>query len=230
MLKTLSTLARAFSFEVEETVRDKYSVELINQKIREAEGNMKLAKTTLASLIIRHRNEEQGVRRITAQIADFEARAEAALTAGKSKPAGEAAAAIADLENEKTMRDATIVSLEERISQIRSSIEKANRRLTSLKQGAVAARAVATERAAQKKVVTSLGGSTSFAEAEELIARLVGQSDPFEEAQVLEEIDSDLSHTNLAERMAEQGFGPRIRANADDVLERLQAKVAAKNK
>lgn len=223
MFKTLSTLAKAFSFEAEEAVRDQYSVTLINQKIREAEGNLKLAKTTLASLILRHRNEMQGITRIAAQIADLETRARAALEAGAKSQAAEAAEAIADLENEKAVRDQTVASLDQRIAQIRHSIEKANRRLTSLKQGAVAARSVAAERAAQKKVASSLGGQTSFAEAEDLIARLVGQSDPFEEAQVLEEIDADLNHTNLADRMAGQGFGPNTRSSADDVLARLRS-------
>lgn len=225
MFRTLSTLSKAFSFNAEEKLKDQYSIDLINQKIREAEANLKMAKTTLATLIIRHRNEKTAVERIVSKIKDLEKRAQAALTASNQSAANLAASAIADLENELTIREKTVASIGERISQIRSSIEKAHHRLTSLKQGAVAAKAITQEQKAQRRVADAIGPSTSFKEAEELINRIVGQDDPFEESEVLEEIENDLSNDNAADTLANQGFGPATKSTSDDVLARLNAKI-----
>ena len=51
MLRTLETLFRGASARSEERMRDAYAIELIDQKLREAEGQLRAAKATLASLI-----------------------------------------------------------------------------------------------------------------------------------------------------------------------------------
>ena len=59
MFKTLSTLIAGVSARSEDRVRDAFAIELIDQKIREAENSLKAAKATLASLIQRQRAEER---------------------------------------------------------------------------------------------------------------------------------------------------------------------------
>ena len=58
MLNVLKTLFLGASARAEEQLTDHFAIDLIEQKIREAEGALSLAKTTLAALIIRQRNEE----------------------------------------------------------------------------------------------------------------------------------------------------------------------------
>ena len=53
MFKTLSTLIAGVNARSEDRVRDAFAIELIDQKIREAEGSLKAAKATLASLLER---------------------------------------------------------------------------------------------------------------------------------------------------------------------------------
>ncbi len=62
-----------------------------------------------------------------------------------------------------------------------------------------------------------------MAEAEELIAGVLGRDDPFEQSQILAEIDRGLNRTDVADRLAEQGFGKPVKTTAADVLARLRA-------
>ena len=228
MIGLFKNLARISQFKAETALEDANAIDLIDLKIRDSEANLSAAKNTLASLIIRKRSEEKSLHRIENQIADLEERAGQALAARKNDMAREAAVAIAELEDEAKLRRETCESIQNRIEKIRFSIEKAHRRLVSLKQGAQAAKSVAMERKAQKSINRSIDTTTSFSEAERLISKVTNLSDPFEESQVLEEIDEGLSRRNIKDRMAEAGFGSATKTRADDVLERLAAKTATK--
>ena len=59
MLTTMRTLFLGASARAEEQVRDHFSIELIDQKVREAQAQLKAAKVGLASLIQRKRSEER---------------------------------------------------------------------------------------------------------------------------------------------------------------------------
>lgn len=222
MFGTMKTLFVGATARAEEQLRDHYSIELIDQKIREAEANLKAAKLGLASLIQRSRSETRHVISLNERIDEMTARAEAALEAGREDMAQHAAQAIADMENELARREDTVNRLENRILQLRQSVETSNRRIIDLKQGAIAARAVRQEQGAQKRLRRHFGGSSAIEEADELIGRVLGQDDPFEQGEILNQIDRELDHRDLGDRMAAEGFGPTTRSSASDVLSRLK--------
>ncbi len=224
MLTTMKTLFLGASARAEEQVRDHFSIELIDQKLREAQAQLKAAKVGLASLIQRERSEARQIDAIEKRVAEMMERAQAALDAGRMDMAEQAAGAIAEMENNLVMRRETVQRLELRIAQLRTSIEAANRRIIDLKQGAVAAAAVKREQGIQRRLGRHLGGSTAMDEAEELIGRVLGKDDPFEQSQILAEIDRGLDHTGLDNRMSDAGFGPKTRVTASDVLSRFETK------
>ncbi len=224
MLSTMRTLFLGASARAEEQVRDQFAIELIEQKLREAQNQLKTAKVALAHLIQRERGEARQIETITVRVKDMTGRAEEALAAGREDMAGQAAEAIADMENDLARRRETLAGLELRIAQLKTSIERANRRIMDLKQGAIAAKAVRREQDMQKKLGRHLGGSSAMDEAESLIADVMGRDDPFEQNQILAEIDRGLDHTSLDTRMADAGFGPKGRVSASDVLARLSPK------
>lgn len=224
MLTTMRTLFLGASARAEEQVRDHFSIELIDQKVREAQAQLKAAKLGLASLIQRERSEARQIASIETRIAEMTERAQDALAAGRDDMAEQAASAIADMENGLVLRRETVERLELRIAQLRTSIEGANRRIIDLKQGAVAAAAVKREQGIQRRLGRHLGGTTAMDEAEELIGRVMGKDDPFEQSQILAEIDRGLDHSDLDTRMSDAGFGPKTRVTAKDVLSRLDAK------
>ncbi|PTX54780.1 phage shock protein A (PspA) family protein [Litoreibacter ponti] len=224
MFMTLKTLMTGANARAEERVRDVYAIELIEQKIREAQNSLTAAKATLASLIQRQRGEQRQVTAIEARVSDLTDRATKALDDGNEGIASEAANAIAQLENELEVRRATLDRLDQRILRLRQSIETGHRRIIDLKQGAITAKAVRYEQNVQAKLNTTLSGQSSVAEAEELIANVLGKDDPFEQAEILADIDRDLSHETLADRMSDAGYGDATRSTGADVLARLKSK------
>jgi phage shock protein A len=157
------------------------------------------------------------------RIADLETRATQALDANQDALAQEAALAIAALENERATRLATRERLEARVIRLRATVETVNRRISDLKQGAIAARASRLEAGVHRKLATTLSGAGALEEAEELIKNVLNEDDPFEQAEILREIDQDLSHHNVADRLEEAGFGDQTKATGASVLERLKA-------
>jgi len=221
MFKTLSTLINGANARAEDRVRDAFAIELIDQKIREAENNLKAGKATLASLIQRQRSEDQQRQALANRIAALTDRASAALRADNETLATEAATALAQMENEMALRAQTLERLEQKVLRLRNSIESGHRRIIDLKQGAIQARAVRRE----QDIQTRMGGigSDSIADADALITRVIGRDDPFEHAEILSDINNDLNHDSLGDRMADAGFGPATRATASTVLNRLKA-------
>lgn len=222
MFRTLKTLVVGANARAEEKLRDEYSIELIDQKIREAAQSLKAAKLSLANLMQQQRAEQRQLDGLKDRIEDLLTRAKEALNAGREDLAQSAAQAVADLENESVTRQQTVDRLDMRILQLRQSIETANRRLIDLKQGALSARAVRREQGMQKRLNRHLGGDSPMDEAQELIAGVLQAQDPFEQSQILAEIDQGLDHTNIAARMEEAGFGNKTRSTAADVLGRLK--------
>ncbi len=223
MLNTLKTLFAGSSARAEETVRDIYSIELIDQKIREGEAGLRAAKAALAGLIQRDRSETRQIKVIQKRVTDLTERATEALAAKRDDLAGEAAQAIAHMENELTLRHETVARLGARVIRLRQSVETTNRRIVDLKQGAVTARAIRQEQGIQSRLNTTLAGDSPLAEAEGLIANVMGRDDPFEQGEILREIENGLSGVDLGDRMAAQGFGPATKVTAAEVLGRLKS-------
>lgn len=223
MLSTLRTLIKGANARSEERVRAAYSVELIDQKIREATEGLKLAKSTLASLIQRKRGEERQIAVLQSRADDLSERGRSALGSGREDLATQAAEAIAVLENELALRRETLARLDTRTARLQTSVEATNRRIIDLKQGAVAARALRDEQSLQARLNTTLTGVSPLAEAEELIAGVLGREDLFEQAEILSEIDRTLARTDVADRLATEGFGRPVKTTTADVLARLKS-------
>ena len=223
MFKTLATLINGQSARTEDRVRDAFAIELIDQKIRESENSLRAAKGTLASLIQRQRSEEKQHAALQSRITDLTQRATEALEKDRGDMAHEAARAIAEMENELTLRAETLDRLEQKVIRLRGSIEAGHRRIIDLKQGAIQARAVRREQTIQMRMVNTSASESSAEEAEELIARVLGRDDPFERSEIVAEINRDLSGDTISDRMADAGFGTARRRTPEDVLKQLQS-------
>lgn len=223
MFELLSTLIRGANAKAVESATDHFAIDLIAQRIREAEAGVAGAKQVLATLIMHQRTEQQALDVLRARRAALEERARAALAAGNEPLAAEGAAAIAEMENEEAARRQTVARVEEKIVRLRHSVEKAHRRLVDLRQGATTARAIDAERRSQRSLGRSLNRGNAMQEAEALIKRVAEQDDPFEAAEIVEEIDASLSHKSTEGRLADAGFGPPTKVRAEDVLARLRS-------
>ena len=157
MFDLLSTLIKGSNAKAVETATDIFAIDLINQKIREAEMSVNNAKQALASLIMRQRAEQKALDMLRSRKATMEERVRQSLAAGNESLAMEGATALAHLENEEASRAETVERLNERVERLRQSVEKAHRRVVDLRQGAVTARAMDLERKSQKRINRALG-------------------------------------------------------------------------
>ena len=222
MISTFRTLFVGANARAEDRLRDVYAIELIDQKIRETEAQVQAAKSTLASLIQRRRSEQKLLDMLGTRIASLTDRARAALVAGRDEMANEAANAIAEMENETVVRQATLDRLDTQATRLRASVEKGHRRVIDLKQGALQATALRRERTMQAGLNTTLKGMSAADEAQDLINKVIGKDDPLEQAEILADINAGLDHSNLEDRMADAGFGAATKVTARDVLDRLK--------
>ncbi len=223
MFATLRTLFTGANARADERLQDHFAIELIDQKIREAQANLGAAKGTLATLIQRQRQEKKLFEALESRITDLTARARAALVEGREDLAGEAASAIAEMENEHVLRKQTLDRLEARILQLQGSVEAAHRRIVDLKQGAITARAIRREQDIQKRMNRTAASSSAADEAEKLIRRVSEREDPFEQSQILKEIDDGLSQEGIAQKLSDEGFGVALKSTRNSVLDRLSA-------
>ncbi|MBW3242847.1 PspA/IM30 family protein [Epibacterium sp. DP7N7-1] len=222
VFSTLKTLMVGANRRAETQVRQQFSIELIEEKIAQANDDLKSAKSTLVSLIQKERAEGRQIATLTTRINDLTFRAKAALADGREDLATTAAAAIAEMENERRLRQDTQARLEARILRLRQSVETASRRLIDLRQGAIAAKAVRGEHRAQASLGRALHGRP-MDEAAELIQEVLGQEDPFEASEILNEIETGLTPHSVADQLSDAGFGAATRCTANDVLSRLKS-------
>jgi len=222
MLGTIRTLITGASTRAETQMRDIYAIELIDQKTKEASDTLRAAKATLATMIQRKRAEQRLIDGLDGKITDMISRAQEALIAGQDTMAQEAANAIAEMENERRIRAETLDRLTQKTDRLQLSLQAGQRRLVDLKQGAMSARAVRREQQMQSRLRSTVGHQNSADEAEELISQVLQKDDPFEQAEILKEIDAGLGHESLTDRMAAAGFGSANKTTGADVLARLK--------
>jgi phage shock protein A len=223
MLSLFKTLITGASAQAEEKLESKYSIELIRQKNREAKAAVNDAKGVLVSLIQRQNVEAKQLQALKGRIKSMTAQAKDALKSKREDLASEVAQTIAHMENEAGIRSDTLAKLDSRIVRLRGRVEHMNRRLIDLKQGEIAAGVMRKEANAQTRLNKTIGAASSFSEAEDLIARVMNEDDPFDQAEILEGIEANLSGQHVEQRMHDAGFGKSNKISGADVLARLKS-------
>ena len=155
-------------------------------------------------------------------MADLEIRTRQALTAGKEGLAHDAAALLAQLENERNLRERSLIGSKEKAERMRLAIEKTHRQLIDLRQGLITAKSIESERKAIGLIKGDISAHSAIAEGEAVLQRLLGSPDPVDAIEALEEIEADLSGDSVMDRLSEQGFGNSGKVKASDILERLK--------
>ena len=229
MLKTLVTLVRGRTFAIAEEVADQNALLILDQQMRDASGTLDKAKKALAVAVAQDGQESQRLDTTRARIEDLETRAVAAIEAGRDDLATEAAEAIATLEAE---RDASLTArafFAAEINKLKGHVLQQQMRFSQLERGRRIARAAEAVRVARRgRIEGAPIFAGTLAEAEATLDRLrehQAEADAAEAA--LDALDAANGPIAIAERLSAEGFGPRLRPNAADVLARLRERAAA---
>jgi phage shock protein A len=156
----------------------------------------------------------------------LEARVTAALQAGDEALAREGAQAIAGLEADRDSYRAAKALFEPEIQRLREYVAQAQQRLLAVERGRRIARAAESVRVMRRGGVEEEGlHRATLSEAEATLGRLRDRQAEIRAAdEALDDLEAASRPETIAEKLAAKGFGPRVKATADDVLARLRAR------
>jgi phage shock protein A len=228
MLKTLITLVRGRTVAIAEEVADQNALLILDQQMRDATGALERAKRALAVAIAQDSQEGQRLDATRARIEDLETRAVAAIEGGRDDLANEAAEAIATLEAERDASATARALFAAEIAKLRGHVLQQQMRFSQLERGRRIARAAEAVRMARRgRVEAAPIFEGTLVEAEATLIRLrerQGEADAAEAA--FDALDAATGPIAVAEKLSAEGFGPRLKPNAADVLARLRQRAS----
>jgi len=228
MFKTVLTLFRGSVAVAGEELEDRAALLILDQQMRDAAAAVDRSKRALALAIAQDQQEGRRLEATNARISDLEVRATAALDGGREDLAREAAQAIANLEAERDAARTARALFATEISRLKRHVGNAEARISEVDRGRRIARAAEAVRSLRRGGIEAARPyECTLPEAEATLKRLRDRQIEAQAAdEALLELDAATGPLATAEKLAEQGFGPRIKTTADDVLARLRAKTA----
>jgi len=225
MFKTVLTIFRGSVAAAEEELEDRTALLILDQQMRDAAAAVERSKRSLALAIAGDQQEGRRLDATNARIADLEVRATAALDGGREDLAREAAQAIANLEADRDAAMTARALFATEISRLKRHVSSAEARITELDRGRRIARASEAVRALRRGGIEAARPyESTLPEAERTLRRLRERQIEAQAADdALFELDAATGPLAAAEKLAEHGFGPRLKSTADDVLARLNA-------
>ncbi len=226
MFKTVLTLFRGNVAAAGEELEDRSALLILDQQMRDAAAAVERSKRTLALAIAQDQQEGRRLDATNARIADLEVRATSALDGGREDLGREAAQAIAGLEPDRDAAMTARTLFASEIGQLKRQVANAETRITELDRGRRIARASEAVRNLRRGGVEAARPyESTLPQAENTLKRLRERQIEAQAAdQALIELDTASGPLATAERLAEQGFGPRLKSTTEDVLARLNAK------
>jgi phage shock protein A len=226
MFKTVLTLFRGSVAVAGEELEDRSALLILDQQMRDAAAAVERSKRTLALAIAGDQQEGRRLDATNARIADLETRATAALDGGREDLAREAAQAIANLEADRDAAMTARTLFASEITRMKRQVASAEARITELDRGRRIARASEAVRGLRRSGIEAVRPyESTLPEAENTLKRLRERQIEAQAAdEALVELDAASGPLATAEKLAEQGFGPRLKSTAEDVLARLNAK------
>ena len=228
MFKTLITLVRGRTVAIAEEVVDQHALVILDQQMRDATGALDRAKKALAIAIAQEDQEGRRLETTRARIEDLEARAVAAIEAGRDDLATEAAEAIATIEAERDASATARALFAAEIAKLRGHVLQQQVRFSQLERGRRIARAAEAVRVARRgRVEAAPIFEGTLVEAEATLSRLRERQVEAAAAEAaFDALDAATGPIAVAEKLSAEGFGPRLKPNAADVLARLRQRAA----
>jgi phage shock protein A len=228
VFKTLFVLMRGRAASAAEEIADRNALLILDQQMREAGAAIERSKKALALAIAQDQTEAKRLEGTLARIADLEVRVKAALKAGNDGSAREGAEAIAALEADRDTAETARSLFASEIARLRLTVAQAEQRLLALDRGRRVARAADSVGAMRRTPIEDgARHDSTLSEAEATLRRLrERQAEAMAADEALAQLDGATNPADIAERMAAQGFGPRLKSTAEDVLARLRENAA----
>ena len=186
------------------------------------------AKRALAVAIAQDSQEGQRLDATRARIEDLETRAVAAIEGGRDDLANEAAEAIATLEAERDASATARALFAAEIAKLRGHVLQQQMRFSQLERERRVARAAEAVRMARRgRVEAAPIFEGTLAEAEATLSCLRERQVEADAAEAaFDALDAATGPIAVAKKLSAEGFGPRLKPTAADVLVRLRHRAA----
>ncbi|OYU39871.1 MAG: PspA family regulator [Pseudorhodobacter sp. PARRP1] len=222
MFKLFVTLLRGRNADAAESLTDAAALPILRQQLRDCAAGVETARRAVAMVMAYAERERKSQTRISAQLADLETRALAALAQGRDDLAREAAGTIAQLEAEAATTARALATYDAEIAHLRGVLTDAETRLRDLQRGQRLA--IATDHSQR------LHGAATVAtldEAEATLSRLQTRQANLDASRAaMLELSASTNAEAMQNRLAAAGCGTALRPDAASVLQRLKARAA----
>ncbi len=221
----VATAVRGGVSEAGEAIVDHQALRIVDQEIRDAEGELKKSKEALTSIIAKRKLSDKKVDSLKSSLTEYEGYAMKALDKGDDELAGEIADKIAGLETELMAEGGAAKSFLDSESHLRKTVGQTEANLKRLKQQVDTVKATEIVQKSQAAVAARHSGAGSGMRSaldslERLKTKQAERAAKFEAA------------SEIAESTEEAGLDAKLKAagivgggaSGGDVLARLKAK------
>lgn len=221
----VATAVRGGVSEAGEAIADHQALRIVDQEIRDAEGELKKSKEALTSIIAKRKLSDKKVDSLKSSLTEYEGYAMKALDKGDDELAGEIADKIAGLETELMAEGGAAKSFLDSESHLRKTVGQTEANLKRLKQQVDTVKATEIVQKSQAAVAARHSGAGSGMRSaldslERLKTKQAERAAKFEAA------------SEIAESTEEAGLDAKLKAagivgggaSGGDVLARLKAK------
>ena len=233
VMKKVVTLLRGSVREIGESVVDANATLVYEQEILDAKRNIETARGDLAGVMAKEMQSARCLERLQAEIARYEGLAVEALDKSQPGLAEEVAGKVAELEQELQAQARTHASYSLQVSRLKDLIKTAELRIREHEREIAIARTTESVYRATRSISESIGsGGSRLVNARESLERIKQRhEDLSDRLKAAEELDQELGHGALEQKLAAAGIGPDAglaRKAMERIRARHQAEAAAK--
>lgn len=228
VMKKVVTLLRGSVREIGESVVDANATLVYEQEILDAKRNIETARGDLAGVMAKEMQSARSLERLQAEIARYEGLAVEALDKSQDGLAEEVAGKVAELEQELQAQTRTHASYSLQVSRLKDLIKTAELRIREHEREIAIARTTESVYRATRSISESIGsGGSRLVNARESLERIKQRhEDLSDRLKAAEELDRELGHGALEQKLAAAGIGPDA-GLARKAMERIRARQAA---
>jgi len=224
VMSKIWTAIRGGAREAGESIVDANGIRIFEQEIRDAQGNIAKAKSSLTEVMARKMQSSRKLNQLNEQISEHEGYATQALNKGDESLAMEVAQKIADFEQQRNEQKTIVVRLESQIDQLKKHVQAAEKTIADHERELAIVKTTESVQKATIQVTDNLSANNSgLTSARQSLERIKKRQDMRQDKMEAGDIlSAELAGSDLTAKLKAAGI-TEGESNASAVLARLKA-------
>lgn len=226
ILKNLLTAIKGGASEIGESVIDANAVRILEQEIRDAENAIIKAKQSLTRLKASEIKLQREINTMNVDVADYEAKAIAALNASNEELAGKVAEHIAEVEGERNEKAEEHATLKVEVNNINRLIKTREKTIQKNKRELEKVKTIKELQKATSSITSNIAatGSSEHRVSQALERLKSKQQNWRDQMQAGEWMEQESKGSDLDKELSSAGISDSASTSGSSVLERLKQK------